>query len=86
MTKELNPVYDCRKSFYGKAIIETSSGAMILYSYDVPVALYDTRSGELTLGPKWAYSQTTLRHVKEFLKQQGLKAESKAQIRKDYIK
>ena len=31
------------------------------------------------------YSVTTLRHIKEFLKQNGFKAETKAQIAKDYM-
>ena len=30
------------------------------------------------------YSQTTLRHIKEFLKQNGFKADSKKQIMEDY--
>ena len=31
------------------------------------------------------YSATTLRHIKEFLKQNGFKADSKSQIEKDYL-
>ena len=30
------------------------------------------------------YSQTTLRHIKEFLKQEGFKAETQRQILNDY--
>lgn len=82
----LRPEYDTRKSFGGKANVEIDGyGTETLYSYDTPVARY-TKDGTVELLPKWDYSQTTLRHVKEFLRQHGLKADSLAQIRKDYLK
>jgi len=83
MTFDLAPRYDGRKSFYGKARVEqTDDGRLVLYSYNTKVAeivngvpiVYDT------------YSPTTLRHIKEFLKQQGFKAETGKQIMKDYNK
>lgn len=79
---ELKTIYDTRKSFYGKAEFEeitTKGGAeniKILYSYKTPVfAIVEDASGY-----KWKlynekirkgllFSQTTLRHIKEFLKQ-----------------
>lgn len=73
----LEPKYDSRKSFYGKADVEGNK----LYSYDTLVA-------EIVNGEPKVYnlqSATTLRHVKEFLKQKGFKAETKAQIMKDYF-
>ena len=82
MTTELSTKYDSRKSFYGKARVETSSttGEVYLVSYQTKVAsihdsiaiVYDT------------YSATTLRHIKEFLRQNGFKAENSKQIMKDY--
>ena len=82
----LRPEYDSRKSFGGKANVEIDGyGTETLYSYDTPVARY-TKEGTVELLPKWDLSQTTLRHVKEFLRQHGLKADSLAQIKKDYLK
>ena len=81
----LRPEYDSRQSFHGKANVEVDGkGNETLYSYDTPVAKID-RKGKLTLLPRWDESQTTLRHVKEFLRQHGLKADSLAQIKKDYL-
>jgi hypothetical protein len=40
--------------------------------------------GKPVLYPSWNYSQTTMRHVKEFLRQHGFTADSKAQIERDY--
>lgn len=81
----LEPQNDNRKSFYGKAkVFVDDNGVETLYSYDTPVAKIE--GGKLTLLPRWDESQTTLRHVREFLRQHGLKADSLAQMRKDYLK
>ena len=80
---ELSPSYDSRKSFYGKAhIVTDDDGSEILYSYDTPVV--KIKDGKVELLAQWDSSQTTLRHVKEFLQQNGFKAGSKAQIAKMY--
>ena len=89
--KELqeSPIYGLKneydsKGFGGKAQVETDNkGNETLYSYDTPVC--KIKGDKVTLLPKWDSSATTLRHVKEFLKQHDLKAESKAQIAKDYM-
>lgn len=79
----LEAQHDSRKSFGGKAQVETdNAGTETLYSYNTPVV--KIVKGKVTLLPKWDSSATTLRHVKEFLKQHDLKAESKEQIAKDY--
>lgn len=92
----LKPIYDSRKSFYNKAIVTENvilldggttlraDGEKHLYSYNTEVCYID-RNNNVHLLPKWNFSQTTLRHIKEFLKQNGIKAESKAQIEKDYF-
>lgn len=69
---ELTPVYDGRKSFYGKAQVDTCGCETTLYSYGVPVCKYDSQHGQgmFMLMDKWDYSATTLRHVREFLRQQ----------------
>lgn len=78
MKMELMPVYDTRKSFYRKAIIEKGK----LYSYDTLVASYE--DGVISLHNTRLYSATTLRHVKEFIKQLGFEAGSKKQLLEAY--
>ena len=77
---DLQTQYDSRKSFYGKAKVRSENGKKILRSYNTDVA--EIENGK----PKvhGTYSATTLRHIKEFLKQEGYKAESSKQIMKDY--
>ncbi len=81
--RELNTQFDSRKSFYGKAhVVTDDDGTEILYSYDTPVV--KIKDGKVELLAQWDSSQTTLRHVKEFLQQNGFKVGSKAQIAKMY--
>lgn len=77
----LNPRYDSRKSFYKKAkVITLEDGITALKSYNtIVVKIIGTRPLVTD-----TYSATTLRHIKEFLKQWGYKADSKAQILEDY--
>ena len=77
---ELTNVYDSRKSFYGKAVVIEENNTLILFSYDTKVA-------EIQNGKASVYntqSQTTVRHIKEFLLQNGFKADTKKQIINDY--
>jgi hypothetical protein len=80
---DMTPQYDARQSFYGKARVEDNGNEKTLYSYNTPVA--KIADGKVELLPKWDWSQTTLRHVKEFLRQNGFEANSLAQMRKDYF-
>lgn len=66
---ELEPVYDSRISFYGKAQVTTTDDGRVLYSYGTPVARCRMSNGLVELFPAWDYSPTTLRHVKEFIRQ-----------------
>ena len=80
---ELCPYYDSAKSFYGKAKVIEIENDVFLMSYDTIVAFFNRNSKVAkVIG---TYSATTLRHIKEFLKQSGFKAETKKQIEKDYI-
>lgn len=80
MAYELPVKYGSRKSFYGKARVEVVDGRQILYSYGTKVAeVYNGKAKVYGL-----YSDTTTRHIKEFLLQNGFKAESGKQIIKDY--
>lgn len=60
------------KSFYNKALVETDEkGATTLYSYHVKIATI--QNGLVTLYTPVLWSQTTLKHLKEFLSQaQGI--------------
>lgn len=80
---ELCPYYDSALSFYGKAKVFEIENDVFLMSYDTIVASYnrDYRTPIIS----GTYSATTLRHIKEFLKQNGFKAESKKQIENDYM-
>lgn len=97
-TFNLEPQYDSAKSFYGKARIETWGGwgqNANLYSYDTLVAQAGYIGSDITgeeyerfgiiLWPAWDYSQTTLRHVKEFMQQNGFCRMSKREIIADAI-
>lgn len=79
-TFELQPLYDGRKSFYGKAFVErwgTENGTqLVLRSYDTVVAKVTPITPIGTYPAIYdvavnmdALSATTLRHVKEFLAQ-----------------
>jgi hypothetical protein len=84
METELLPRYDSRKSFYGKARIETTpEGWLVLISYDTKVAVINPKPHRVKV--YGTHSSTTLRHIKEFLKQNGFRADSKQQIIKDYM-
>lgn len=85
---ELSAQYDSRASFYNKAVVHESATEKVLYSYNTPVVRiekdangYNTKA---VLGTAATYSATTLRHVKEFLKQNGFKAGSKKEIESMY--
>ena len=79
--EKLQTIYDDRKSFYGKAQTETIGTQLVLWSYDTKVS-YIENGKAFVLG---TYSQTTLRHIKEFLRQNCFKADSKKQIVADYM-
>ena len=72
--------FDPRKSFYGKARVKADNEGLTLQSYQTDVA--KIVGGKAIV--KGLYSATTTRHIKEFLKQHGIKADSSKQIMKDY--
>ena len=80
MAYKLSTRYDSRKSFYGKARVDIFNGKQILYSYGTKVAEIDNGKPKVY----GTYSITTSRHIKEFLLQNGFKAENTKQIMKDY--
>lgn len=89
-TYDLFPRYDARKSFYGKAVVsDHQDGTIELRSYGTLVAkvTIPPESPQNTTAEVYGwFSNTTGRHIKEFLLQYGFKAENKSQILKDYYK
>lgn len=82
MEYELTARYDARKSFYSKAKIVENDDILALYSYGTKVAEIDTKNNKASVFN--SQSQTTLRHIKEFLLQGGFRADNKQQILRDY--
>ena len=78
--KNLEAIYDSRNSFYGKAKVELNGSQIILYSYETLVAFIENGVAYIT----GDYTQTTLRHIKEFLLQNGFVAINKKQMMEDY--
>lgn len=82
MAYKLPVKHGSAKSFYGKANVEVANGKQILYSYGTKVAEIENGNARVY----GLYSNTTTRHIKEFLLQNGFKAENSKQIIKDYGK
>ena len=82
---DLEPQYDRRKSFYGKAkVYKDNKGHLLLMSYSTIVAeITDgavTESGQDEVKVNGWYSQTTSRHINDFLYQHGFKTMSKKEM------
>jgi hypothetical protein len=79
---DLDTQYDSRRSFYSKAKVDTGDDGdkNKLYSYNTLVA--EIVDGKPVV--HGTYSATTLRHIKEWLKQLGYRADSAKQIMQDY--
>ena len=69
---DLKPIHSNQKSFHGKAKVMELTDSKILWSYDKPVTVID-KDGAFLLDIK---TDSTLRHVKEFLLQNGFKADN----------
>ena len=80
--ENLQPIYENVKSYYGKAMVITmDSGEIILKSYDTFVA--SIKDGKATING--IYSLTTLRHIKEFLRQHGFEVGTKKKLVEMYM-
>ena len=80
---QLEPKFENVKSYYEKAYVHYyDNGNSALFSYGTLVAdIKDNMPSVYML-----YSQTTLRHIKEYLKQNGFEAKNKQQILGTYFK
>ena len=75
VTEELVPRYDSCKSFYGKAVVRKHDDYSTLVSYKTDVAVVKFTDNKFSVQVlEDVLTPTTLRHVKEFLKQHGIKA------------
>ena len=64
----LQPIYEPRNSFYEKAKVIFENGTTTLFSYNSKII--ELKGRELIyMCDEYLLSQTTLRHLKEFLKQ-----------------
>ena len=81
--KELQAVYDSRKSFYGKAQLIESDDKVELQSYDTIVSTYLKNENKFVLHGK--YSTTTTRHQKEFASQLGFKFKNSKELFDKYL-
>lgn len=77
---DLEPVYSNVKSFYGKARVLKENGVIKLLSYDTVIA--EIKDNKVHING--FYSQTSTRHLKEFLKQYGFKTGTRQQLEKMY--
>ncbi len=80
--KELKPIYEDRKSYYGKAKIYDVKDSKVLVSYSTPIAVYkDGELFKLQSNDSYTLSWTTMRHLREFEKQMGCKVTYKTEWR-----
>lgn len=71
---QLVPVFESKKSYYGKATIIYCDGETTLCSYESNVLTLSANT--LTIYPRVQLSNTTLRHIREFLRQKGVDIEA----------
>jgi hypothetical protein len=86
---DLQTKFDARASFYGKARVQADYPEVRLISYTTHVASikYNGQPDDKGTPEVYGtYSQTTLRHIKEFLLQYGFDARNSKQIMADYGK
>lgn len=76
LVEYLQARYDSRASFYKKAKVLKYNGALYLQSYNTIVAKIENGNAIVN---GW-YSQTTARHINEFLYQMGFDKMSKKQM------
>ena len=78
---KLSCVYDKRNSFYGKAkVLIDDEGNKYLKSYNSIIAEIHKDKVKINSNIPNCFSQTSLRHIKEFLKQNGFKVGTKKEL------
>lgn len=71
MIYELKPQFDTRKSFYNKAVVIAEGDTLTLKSYNTNILQLDKTTNKITFltKNKEHFTNTTNRHINEFLKQ-----------------
>lgn len=78
MITNLQPIYINQKSFYNKAQVKhLENGHKVLYSYNTRVCELNADNQIIEIG---YYSQTTARHINDFLQQNNLSKMTKKEI------
>ena len=81
MIYELKVIYGRQKSFYNKANVLIDDSIKTLISYNTKICKIQDKQPKILVDD---LSNTTLKHLKEFLLQEGFKADNKRQILNDY--
>lgn len=76
----LEPQFAGRKSFYGKADVREENGWKILKSYSTDIVKAKDGQFEMITNDIDDLTQTTLRHVREFLQQEGITPPTKSEL------
>lgn len=85
ITYDLEPKYTNQKSFYGKAVVRKyPSNVIRLHSYNTHVASYFPETD--TFEVYNLQSNTTVKHIREFIQQQGHPYMTKREIEENYYK
>ena len=71
--KELECQHGYQKSFYKKAYTLENDSIKQLYSYDTLIATINKKFNTVEFTQYSDYSDTTVRHVNDFLRQNGLR-------------
>ena len=71
--KKLHCEYGYQKSFYNKAYTLENDSIKQLYSYDTLIATINKKLNTVEFTQYSDYSATTVRHVNDFLRQNGLR-------------
>lgn len=79
----LEPIYDSAKSFYKKAYVKKEGTKSVLYSYNTKVCEIDLKA-TIKANILGFYSQTTTRHIRDFLYQNGITIGSKQFLYENY--
>ena len=81
--QELQPIYEKVKSYYRKAHVMEEGNSIKLYSYGTLIASIKDHKMEVVYDLE-KITQTTLRHLKEFMQQNEIEVLTKKELIKKY--
>lgn len=80
---ELKPQIINQRSFYGKATVKRKKDKKVLFSYSTKIAIYENGYLEIVCHES-ELSNTTMRHLREFINLCGLEGGTKKEILAKY--